>query len=127
MARLNFSWGITPLELQSPLSGTMSVSIDRKDREVGERLVVEAADEEYMEDLRRQYHELVEAERRRFADAGVDEGGGVVIVLSENEEHDGDGDGEEEIDIKEWRHIFLDCGDNDTGPDPMTGGMMLAH
>ena len=96
----------------------------REYREAWERLEAEAADEAYMQELRRQHPELVEAERAIFADA---EGGG-VITLSYNDEVEGseDGDAEgiqvggkdEEIDIDEWRSAFPNEPNDGTGPDP---------
>uniref|UniRef100_M8B4N3 cellulase n=1 Tax=Aegilops tauschii TaxID=37682 RepID=M8B4N3_AEGTA len=71
----------------------VTVMLAREDRE---RITAEAANEEYMADLRRKYPELVEAERKIFAKVkqGAD---GEVIILSDNEE-DGDIEGGEKDD-----------------------------
>ncbi len=61
----------------------------QEDREAWERLEAEAADEAYMQELRRQHLELVEVERAIFASAE----GGKVIALSSDDEVEGDGDG----------------------------------
>ena len=57
----------------------------RVDREACERLEAEAADEAYMQELRRQHPELVEAERAIFAGAE----GGELIMLSSDDEVEG--------------------------------------
>lgn len=99
----------------------------REDREAWERLEAEAADEAYMQELRRQHPELVEAERAIFAGAE----GGEVIALSSDDEVEGGGDGgaegvevgpeDEEIDVDEWRSAFPNDPDDGTGPDPARG------
>ena len=61
----------------------------REDRAAWERLEAEAADEAYMQELRRQHPELVEAERAIFAGAER----GEVIALSSDDEVEGGGDG----------------------------------
>src|SRR3989337_1474426 len=96
----------------------------QEDREAWERLEAEAADEAYMQELRRQHPELVEAERAIFADAE----GGEVITLSSDDEVEGGGDGgaeaielgpeDEEIDVDEWRSAFPNDPDDGTGLDP---------
>ena len=60
-----------------------------EDREAWERLKAEAADEDYMQELRRQHPDLVEAERAIFAGAE----GGEVITLSSDDEVKGGEDG----------------------------------
>ena len=99
----------------------------REDREAWDRLKAGAADEAYMQELRRQHPVLVEAERAIFAGA---EGGEVMVLSSDDEVEGGAGDGEvimcssddevegggaegvevgpedEEIDIDEWRSAF---------------------
>ena len=106
----------------------------REDSEAWERLEAEAADEAYMQELRRQHPELVEAERAIFAgteggevimlsfddefegseDSGTE--GGEIFTLSSDDEVEGGGDGgaegvevgpeDEEIDVDEWRSAF---------------------
>ena len=61
----------------------------REDREAWERLEAEAADEAYMQELRRQQPELMEAERAIFAGTKGDE----VITLSSDNEVEGGEDG----------------------------------
>ena len=61
----------------------------REDREAWERFEAEAVDEAYMQELRRQHLELVEAERAIFAGAE----GGEVIALSSDDEVEGGEDG----------------------------------
>ena len=53
----------------------------REDRKAWERLEAEAADEAYMQELRRQHPELMEAERAIFAGT---EGGEVITLSSDN-------------------------------------------
>ena len=99
----------------------------REDREAWERLEAEATDEAYMQELRQQHPELMEAERAIFAGAE----GGEVIALSSDDEVEGSGDGgtegvevgpeDEEIDVNEWRSAFLNDPDDGTGPDPARG------
>ena len=96
----------------------------RGDREVWERLEAEAADEAYMQELRRQHLELVEVERAIFASAE----GGEVIALSSGDEVEGGGDGDmegvgvgpedEEINVDEWTSAFPNDPDDGTGPEP---------
>ena len=117
----------------------------REDREAWERLEAEAADEAYMQELRRQHLELVEAERDIFAGAeggdssddeveGSEDGdaeGGEVIALSSDDEVEGGGDGgtggievgleDEEFDVDEWRSAFPNDPNDGTGPDPARG------
>ena len=57
----------------------------REDHEAWERLEAEAADEAYMQELRRQHLERVEAEWAIFAGAE----GGEVIALSSDDEVEG--------------------------------------
>ncbi|KAE8781055.1 Zinc finger protein CONSTANS-LIKE 13 [Hordeum vulgare] len=90
-----------------------------------------AANEAYMQELRRQHVELVKAEQMIFADAEV----GEVIMISSSDDievgedgaAEGGGDGGEvggedkEIDVDEWRSVFPDDPDNDIGPDPAHG------
>ena len=71
----------------------------REDREAWERLEAEAADEAYMQELRRQHPELVEAERAIFAGAE----GGEVIALSSDDEVEGGEDGDTEGGEREGR------------------------
>ena len=120
-----------------------------EDREAWERLEAEVADKAYMQELRRQHPELVEAERPIFAGAeggevitlssddevegGEDGGaeGGEVIALSSDDEIKGGGDGgvesvevgpkDEEIDIDEWRSAFPNYPDDGTSPVPARG------
>ena len=61
----------------------------QEDREAWEHLEAEAADEAYMQELRRQHQELVEAKRAIFAGAE----GGKVIALSFDDEVEGSEDG----------------------------------
>ena len=99
----------------------------REDREAWERLEAEAADEAYMQELRRQHPELVEAERAIFANAE----GGEVIALSFDDEVEGGGEGgtvgvevgpeDEEIDVYKWRSAFPNDADDDTNPDLACG------
>ena len=110
-------------------------------------LEAEAADEAYMQEVRRQHLELVEAERAIFAgteggevialsfddevEGGEDGGmeGGEVIALSSDDEVEGSGGAEgvevgpedEEIDVDEWRSAFPNDPDDGTGPDPARG------
>ena len=127
----------------------MSSAMAREDREAWGRLEAEAADEAYMQELRRQHPELVEAERAIFAgveggevialsfddevEGGEDSGmeGGEVITLSSDDEVEGGGDGgaegvevgpeDEEIDVDEWRSAFPNDPDDGTNPDPTHG------
>ena len=64
----------------------------REDRKAWERLEAVAADEAYMQELRRQHPELVKAEQAIFADAE----GGEVIALSSDDEVEGGEDGGKE-------------------------------
>ena len=80
-ARLNLPFGTRPVHLVPPDPGVVSSAMARQDREAWEHLEAEAADEAYMQELRRQHPELVEAERAIFA--GVK--GGVVIALSSDD------------------------------------------
>ena len=99
----------------------------REDREAWERLEAEATSEAYMQELRRQQPELVEAERAIFAGAE----GGKVITLSFDDEVEGSEDDgmegievggeDEEIDVDEWRSAFPNDPDDGTGPDPARG------
>ena len=126
-ARLNFPFGTRPVDLVPPEPGVVSSAMAREDREAWERLEAEAADEAYMQELRRQHPELVEAERAIFAGAE----GGEVIALSSDDEVEGGGDGgaegvevgpeDEEIDVDEWRSAFPNDPDDGTGPDPARG------
>ena len=116
----------------------------REDHEAWERLEAKAADEVYMQELRRQHPELVEAERAIFAGAE----GGEVIALSSDDEVEGGEDGsadggeaialssddevkggcnggvegvevgpqDKEIDVDEWRSAFPNDPDDGTGP-----------
>ena len=116
----------------------------REDREAWERLEAKAADEDYMQELRRQHPELLEAEQAIFAgteggkvialssddeveggeDGGVE--GSEVIALSSDDEDEGGDDGgaegvevgpkDEEIDIDEWRSAFPNDPDDGTCP-----------
>lgn len=106
-ARLNFPFGTAPVHLVPPEPGVVSARMAREDREARERLEAEATDEAYMDDLRRQYSELVEAEQAIFV---VNDG--EVIVISDDE------GGNEEIDVEEWRSVFPGDDDDGTGPDP---------
>ena len=81
-ARLNFPFGTRPVHLVLPEPGVVSSAMARKDREVWERLEAEGAHEAYMQELRRQHSELVEAERAIFA--GTE--GGEVITLSSDDD-----------------------------------------
>ena len=67
----------------------MSSAMGREDREACERLEAEAADEAYMQELRRQHPELVDAEWAIFA--GTE--GGKVIALSFDDKVEGGEDG----------------------------------
>ena len=83
----------------------------REDREARERLKAEA----YMDELRRQYMELVEAERAIFA---INDGKDIVISDDEGGNAGGEVGGNDEIDVKEWWSVFPDDDDDGTGPDP---------
>ena len=87
-ARLNFPFGTRPVHLVPPEPGVVSSAMAREDHVAWERLEAEAADEAYMQELRRQHPELVEAERAIFAGAE----GGEVIALSSDDEVEGGGD-----------------------------------
>ena len=99
----------------------------REDRAAWERLEAEATDEAYMQELRRQHPELLEAEHAIFAGAE----GGEVIALSSDDEVEGGGDDgaegvevgpqDEEINVDEWRSAFPNDPDDGTGPDPARG------
>ena len=129
-ARLNFPFGTRPIHLVPPEPGVVSSAVQREDREVWELLEAEAADEAYMQELRRQHPELLEAERAIFSGAE----GGEVIVLSSYDEVEGGGDGStegvevgpegEEIDVDEWRSAFPNDPDDSTGPDPARGSLV---
>nr|XP_045084571.1 vegetative cell wall protein gp1-like [Aegilops tauschii subsp. strangulata] len=98
-----------------------------KGREAWKHLEAKAPDEAYMQELRRQHPKVVEAERVIFT--GVK--GGEVIVLSSDYKVEGGEDSgtegievggeDEEIDVDEWRSVFPNDPDNDTGPDPARG------
>ena len=120
-ARLNFPFGTHPVDLVPPEPGVVSSAMARDDREAWEHLEADATDEAYMQELRRQHPELVEAEQAIFA--GVE--GGKVIALSSDDEVEGGNDGgtegvevgleDEEIDVDEWR-----------SPSPTTPTTVLA-
>ena len=121
----------------------------QEDREAWERLEAVAADKAYMQELRRQHPELVEAERAIFAGAeggevitlsfddevegseGSGAEGGEVITLSSDDKVEGGDDGgrkgievgpeDEEINIDEWRSAFPNDPDDGTGSDPARG------
>ena len=78
-ARINFPFDTRPVHLVPPERGVVSSTMAQEDCEAWERLEAEAADEAYMQELRRQHPELVEAERAIFA--GTE--GGEVIALSD--------------------------------------------
>ena len=61
-AHLNPPWGEAPDELGHPPPGVVSAVVANKDREAREHIAAEAAEEEYMADLRCQYPKLVDAE-----------------------------------------------------------------
>ena len=84
-ARLNFPFGTRRVDLVPPEPGVVSSAMAREDCKALERLKVEAADEAYMQELRRQHPELVEAERVIFA--GAEDG--EVIALSTDDEVEG--------------------------------------
>ena len=96
---------MAPGHLVPSAPGVVTAAMAWEDRDARE-----AADEEYMTDL-----ELVEAERE------VD--GEFIIISDDEEQGGGDGGAEKEFDAEEWRHIFLDSGDDGTGSDPMGVGM----
>ena len=126
-ARLNFLFGTCPVDLVPPEPGVVSSAMAREDCEAWERLEAEAADEAYMQELRRQHLEFVEAEWAIFA--GVE--GGDVIALSSDDKVEGGKDGgtegvevgpeDEEIDVNEWKSAFPNDPDDGTGPDPARG------
>ncbi|KAE8767545.1 Zinc finger protein CONSTANS-LIKE 13 [Hordeum vulgare] len=88
----------------------------REDWEARERLTTDAADEEYMAELRQQHSELAEVKWSIFA-----EHGGKVIVISDDEVQGSEK--EHEFDVEEWRRIFPGCDINGTDLDPcLTGG-----
>jgi hypothetical protein len=99
------TWTHSPLSL---LCITMILCVRRNFFEIT-TFPNKAADEAYMQELRRQHPKLVEAERAIFA--GVE--GGEVIALSFDDEVEGGEDGgvegvevggeDEEIDVDEWR------------------------
>ena len=146
-ARLNFPFGTRPVDLIPPEPGVVSSAMAWEDREAWECPEAEAADEAYMQELRWQYSELVEAEQVIFAGAKGDEvialsfddevkggedggaEGGEVITLSSDDEVEGDGGAEvvevgpkdEEINVDEWRSAFANDPDDGTGPDPARG------
>ena len=99
----------------------------REDCEAWERLEAEDAAEAYMQELRRQHPELVEAERMIFASA---EAGEVMVLSSENEVEGGEdggregvevGNEDEEIDVDEWRSASPNDPDDGTGSGPAHG------
>ncbi|KAI5007661.1 hypothetical protein ZWY2020_008709 [Hordeum vulgare] len=61
-ARMNFLFGTAPVHLILLESGVLNAVMAREDRQVRERLEVEAADEAYMKDLRSQHPKLVKAD-----------------------------------------------------------------
>ena len=89
VARLNFPFGTRPVDLAPPEPGVVSSAMAREDREAWEGLEAEAADEAYIQGLRRQHPELMEAERAIFAGAE----GGEVMELSFDDEVEGGEDG----------------------------------
>jgi len=89
MTRLNFPFSTRLVDLVLPEPGVGSAAMAREDYMAWERLEAEAADEAYMQELRRQHPELVEAERAIFAGAE----GGEVIALSFNDKVEGAEDG----------------------------------
>ncbi|KAI5003848.1 hypothetical protein ZWY2020_031008 [Hordeum vulgare] len=100
--------------------GVVSSAMEWEDREAREGLEAEAIDEAYMQELRPQYPEVVEADRMIFADAD-----GEVIVISPHDEVEG-GDAQE-IDVNEWRSVFPDDEYDDTGSDPNRGTSYLTR
>ena len=123
----------------------VSSATEREDHEAWKFLEADAADEAYMQELRRQHPGLVEAERAIFdvteggevialssddeVEGGEDGGaeGGEVIALSSDDEVEGggsvgaEGPQDEGIDIGEWRSTFPNDPDDGTGPDPARG------
>ncbi|KAE8772906.1 Zinc finger protein CONSTANS-LIKE 13 [Hordeum vulgare] len=96
------------------------------DRETREHLDTEVVNEAYMQELRRQHPELVEAERMIFADA---KGGEVIILSSDHKVEGGEGGNaeggeDEEIDVHEWRSVLPDDG---TGSCPDCGTPSLTR
>jgi hypothetical protein len=132
-ARLNFPFGTRLADLVPSEPGVVSSAMAREDREAWEHLVAEAAAEAYMQELRQQHPELVEAKRVIFAGAE----GGEVITLSSDDEVKGGEDGgvegvevggkDEEIDVDEWRSFFPNDPDDGTGPDPARGTPYLTR
>ena len=102
----------------------------REDHEPWECPEAEAADEAYMQELRRQHPELVEAERAIFAGT---EGGEVIALSSDDEVKGGGAEGvevdpeDEEIDVDEWRSAFPNDPDDGTGPDPARSTPYMAR
>ena len=88
-ARLNFQFGTAPVYLVLPEPRVVSAAMAREDREARERLEAEATTEANMDELRRRYPELVEAERAIFPVNDKE-----VIVISDDE------GGEDEIDSR---------------------------
>ena len=91
-ARLNFPFGTRPVHLVRAEPWVVSSFMVREDREAWERLEAEAAGEAYMQELRRQHPELVEAERAIFAGT---EGGEVIALSSDDEVEGGEDNGAE--------------------------------
>ncbi|KAE8774083.1 hypothetical protein D1007_53597 [Hordeum vulgare] len=97
----------------------------REDRKARERREAKVADKAYMEEVRWQHPELVEAELATFTDVRWE-----VIVISDDEEECGkegheEGGEKEEINLEEWRSVFPNDEDDDdgTGPGPaLTSG-----
>ena len=67
----------------------VSSAMAREDREACKRLEAEASDEAYMQELRQQHPELMEAEQAIFAGAE----GSEVIAFSSDDEVEGGEDG----------------------------------
>ena len=105
----------------------------REDREAWEHLEAKAVDEAYMQELRRQHPELMEAERAIFAGT---EGGEVITLSSDNKVEGGEDGGtegiqvggeDEEIDVDEWRSVFPNDPDDSIGPNPACGTPYLTR
>nr|XP_020151554.1 ethylene-responsive transcription factor ERF016-like [Aegilops tauschii subsp. strangulata] len=118
-AKVSFPLGMASVHLLPVALGVVdAMTIQELHREARGVIAAEAADEEYMAELHRQHPELVKADRAVK---------GEVVAISHDEEQGGgggNGSTEDEFDAEKWRHIFLDSGEDGTGPDPMDGGML---
>ena len=95
-ARLNFPSGTRLVDLIPPEPVVVSSAMAREDHEARERLKAEAANEAYMQELRRQHSELMEPEQVFFASV---EGGEVIMLSFDDEVKGGEDSGAEGAEV----------------------------